>query len=101
MAPRDDRRASHARCLGHEGERFVGGFIDALGLSTELLDVARLAEKIALSLVAKLTRKEIELGDRLYALRQHRQIEGAAEPQHRTHDGGGLLVVIDRLDESA
>src|ERR1700730_1319466 len=91
------------RRFGHEGDddgRLLGD-IAAMGELAETFDIGRPSEEIALHLVAKLTFKEREFGRSLDPLGEDRKIERAAEPKHRAHDRGRLLVDIDRLDEGA
>ena len=89
---------------GHHETESRGGLDDGLsrmGQSAVALDVLWFSQEIALHLFAKLTLEKVKLGVCLDAFREHRKIEGAAEPEDQTHDRGGLAIGIDRFDEGA
>src|SRR5690242_18612606 len=95
--------ANHARRFSRRtragGKRQPG--VGAVRDLPKLLNAGGPAEQIALDLVAKLVRQEIELARRFYTFRQHGQAETPPEAQHRAHDGCRLTVHVDRLDEGS
>ena len=93
------KRTSHIRSAGC-GERPLSGrrrAADNVGIFGDRLWPA---DQEPLDLVALFGGEELALFFRLDAFRHHRQIEPAAERDHRADDGGGLLAMAEIGDEA-
>jgi len=73
--------------------------IDAMGQLPEAINIGWPSKKITLGLIAVLAFEEFELGGCLHTLRQHRKTKRTAKSEHRTYDGGRLIVDIDRFQD--